>query len=187
MKIAIIDAKKKPVWMFWRPEPWYHAAGILGDLLNIFDMVFYVDTPQEAMDVIKKWKPHHVQFLGHGRSGQPLIGGKPILPTASEWKFVEHAIVWFRMCSVAQGKAGIAFMEHMANRGISVVAHVAKINGSAHSLMYGLKPVYLHKAKAYWSPKLKAVTSNPLRPRSVASFEPNVPDWAWDKDKDTSK
>lgn len=121
---------------------------------------------------IKKGDDVRVQFWGHGAPGSPLIGGKAI-----EIYDVSYAdSIWFRCCSVAQGKEGIKFCQELADLGVDVVAHTDVIGTwGCHSGLVGVRA----GRKVWWKEDDFRGASNPFLPRTIPSIKMDIPNWAW--------
>lgn len=117
-----------------------------------------------------------VQVWGHGRSGYPVIAGRP-----APWRHEGYAnldSIWFRSCSVANGLVGLAFCETVA-RQCSVVAHLGVIGTwGVQSRLVGCRL----GDRPWWGldhgvrPDER---SAPWLPRTVPASARSLPSWAF--------
>ena len=98
-----------------------------------------------------------LQIWGHGRPGEPLMRGAPLVPRhhahlgalqAFARVLARPALVWFRMCGVFCGKPGQEYGEALADLlDCDVAAHTYVIGFPWHSGLHTVHP----RKEATWS------------------------------------
>lgn len=174
-RLLLVDDSPVPWWQFWRADPWFEGYADLerADIVDNFDVALKVRHVEQAMRAIAAYAPHHVQVFTHGSPGRPLIGGAALVASDVRWGVVRDS-VWFRACKVAQGAAGIKFMETLASQGVAVAAHLSNIGGLGHSNLVGVRA----GARAFWKAKDKP---KPGFDRFVLPTEMKLPAWAFEE------
>lgn len=118
-----------------------------------------------------------LQVWGHGSPGRPFIGREAADPSWDMWNHLDS--VWFRSCSVANGRIGHSFMSTITNR-CDAAAHLGIIGPwGMHSRLVALRK----GGVLPWWP-LDEVdpreSSAPWKPRTVSCLRRALPDWAYD-------
>lgn len=151
MKIVVYDSNpgSRPIDKFLKS-----AWGIGCFLLKLFGKI-------DAYKGVGNWKDaktwilsqpapvHELQYWGHGSSGTPWLSGVPV--RSGQWaelrlKFAPHSTIWFRCCSVFQGKEGKAFAENIASLIGQCVGHTKTVG----IFQPGMRVLRANKP-AYWS------------------------------------
>lgn len=171
--ICVYDSTPAPMN---KANPWFQAGASL--FFDRFKAVYAVDDAQEFFEAVSKHPGCDVRAWGHGASGAPYMGRQRLTADHAGWGFVKR--VHFRMCAVASGVEGIAFMNALAARGIEVIAHLSNIGFmGCHSHTYGVRA----RKKATWPAMLLPQHSYPFAPRTILATDTEIPDWVFNPHK----
>ncbi|MBA2708747.1 MAG: hypothetical protein H0U59_13155 [Gemmatimonadaceae bacterium] len=174
MKKLLIYDRSNPMKL-WVNNLWPIGASIFK---SSFDEVVGVSSIAEFFLMLHAHKPDHVQLWGHALSGEPMIGLDKLSAKDPRWAMRDIYEVWFRSCSVAQGKEGVAFMRNLAEQRIDVAAHLSDIGyWGLHSNLVGVRA----GETPWWSEDLKPGPSSPLQPRTVSAARMCLPRWTYRK------
>lgn len=146
MKVTIYDAKPGPGVGQWFLKTSWRVGCALQKFFGAVDEYHGAESWDDAVAwLLTKQNITSLQYWGHGSPGIVWLAQKPmpygaLLPVKAA--LAPFALVWFRCCSVFQGRAGYAFAKTLADAMGCTVA--------GHSYIIGLWQSGLHTHRAGW-------------------------------------
>jgi len=133
MKVTIYDKNPGPGLGQWFLKTSWLVGCWLQKLFGKVDDYHGVDSLEEMIEWLqsKNTTFSSIQYWGHGSPGVVWISGQPLFE--NQWFWLESllqadSVVWFRVCSLFQGKKGEVFSRILANRlGCAIAAHTRTI------------------------------------------------------------
>lgn len=145
MRVIVYDKNPGPGIAQWALKMTWVIGCWIQKLLGAADEVYGAASWDDAMAwLLSRSKPlESIQFWGHGSPGLLWNGGVPVnesrfMPLKSV--ITEKTVVWFRACSVFQGRRGYDFSERLANGLGCIVAAHTRIIGFFQGGLYARHP-----------------------------------------------
>lgn len=149
MRVTIYDRNPGPGLMNSFLKLSWFLGCFFQELFGKADAYYGASTWNEAL----AWLAHQegkftsIQFWGHGSPGRVYMAGEGVSQSTFfplMHKVTPNTIVWFRSCSVFQGRAGQAFSGELANYlGCTIAGHtriIGPLQGGLHTRKPNTQP-----------------------------------------------
>ncbi len=182
MRIIFYDTTAGGLSTVWRNGATLYQA------LGQVDVVVPVDCWEDVLEFLKQLAPgtvKEIQFWGHGRVADPLMGSASISSYLADFnslrsRLAVNCIVWFRCCNAFTGAHGKRFAEQAAAAFNRRVAAHTYIIGNGVGFQSGLQVLY-PGTEPRWSdregltPDGEKKTSGMFEPNTVHALTFHVP------------